>query len=304
MVRLLSCAGLEVVALEEPEKVAAEVKEDTALLCCDGFDVDLALQILKTRPRVRAWLWTAEPIDRLLEYSLEEPRISNLFGRPSFDATPREWELLWAARRLFSGDPPPLAVHLNWGFTGFQEQPRTSEARDRTVHVVQEFVERIGCPKRVVDTFGELAHELLMNAMYDAPVGPDGKPKFAHDRKSRIELAPEEAPTLRLASDGVTLAIQVVDPFGRLARRHVFGGLLRGLKGGEMDLGGGGAGLGMLKIYQSTCVMLFDVTPGRRTEVTGLFNLDLNLREFRTLAKSVHFFQNNMTIAARGGART
>src|SRR5439155_14032144 len=122
--------------------------------------------------------------------------------------------------------------------------------------------------------------------------GPDGRPKYAHNRKDHIELMPEEAPTLRIASDGMTLAMQAVDPFGRLARRHVFGGLFRGLKGGEMDQTGGGAGLGMLKIYQSTCTMLFDVTPGMRTEVTGIFELDLNLREFRTRAKSVHFFEN------------
>jgi hypothetical protein len=137
--------------------------------------------------------------------------------------------------------------------------------------------------------------------MYDAPVGQDGKPKYAHDRKATIELLPEEAPTVRVACDGLSLAIQVIDPFGRLARRHVFAGLLRGLKGGEMDQGHGGAGLGMLKIYQSTCAMMFDVTPGLRTEVTGLFELDLNLREFRTLAKSVHFFSS--THAAQRGAR-
>src|SRR5207244_145616 len=126
----------------------------------------------------------------------------------------------------------------------------TTESRDRAVLVAQEFVERIGCPKRVAEMFGELTHELLMNAMYDAPVGRDGKPKYEHDRRAAIELLPEETPTLRVASDGMTLAVQVIDPFGRLARRHVFAGLLRGLKGGEMDQGRGGAGLGMLKIYQ------------------------------------------------------
>jgi hypothetical protein len=301
LARVLGCAGVEVVALEEPEKVLPSLNPDTTLLCLDGFDVDLAVQALRQFQSLRVWLWTAEPIDRLLHYTIEEPRISNIFGRPNFESTPREWEILMAARRSLSGDQPPFAVHLNWGFTGFQEQPRTTEARDRTVAVITEFVDRIGCPKRVGEMFGELAHELLMNAMYDAPVGQDGKPKYAHDRKATIELLPEEAPTVRVASDGLTLAIQVIDPFGRLARRHVFAGLLRGLKGGEMDQGHGGAGLGMLKIYQSTSAMMFDVTPGLRTEVTGLFDLDLNLREFRTLAKSVHFFSSNH--AAGRGAR-
>jgi len=42
--------------------------------------------------------------------------------------------------------------------------------------------------------FYELAHELLMNAMYDAPVDVQGRPKYAHDRKQSITLDPEEAP--------------------------------------------------------------------------------------------------------------
>jgi len=37
--------------------------------------------------------------------------------------------------------------------------------------------------------------------------------------------------------------------------------------------------------------MFFDVVAGKHTEVTGVFELDLNLREFRTQAKSLHFFQ-------------
>jgi hypothetical protein len=36
--------------------------------------------------------------------------------------------------------------------------------------------------------------------------------------------------------------------------------------------------------------LIYDVVPGQKTEVTGLFDLDLNLREFRTQAKSLHFF--------------
>src|SRR5262245_6272325 len=145
LIRLLGCAGLEVTALEEPDAVHSAVTDQTTLLACDGFDADLVVAQLKAHPRLTAWLWTAEPIDRILQYSLEEPRISNIFGRPSFEATPREWELSLAARRSFSGDQPPFAVHLNWGFTGLSEQPRTTGALHRTVEAVQKFVDAIGC---------------------------------------------------------------------------------------------------------------------------------------------------------------
>jgi hypothetical protein len=32
---------------------------------------------------------------------------------------------------------------------------------------------------------------------------------------------------------------------------------------------------------------------GRRTEVTGIFDLDLSQREFRAQAKSIHFFYSS-----------
>jgi hypothetical protein len=93
----------------------------------------------------------------------------------------------------------------------------------------------------------------------------------------------------RCGSDGVRIAVEIVDHFGRLERKHVFGGLVRGLKAGQMDTAGGGAGLGMLVSYRSTTALFFDVEKNLRTRVTGLFDLDLNLREFRLLPKTIHF---------------
>lgn len=186
---------------------------------------------------------------------------------------------------------PPFASFLDWGFNGFQEKVASTQHRDQVVQKVERFISHLGVPKRVGEMFAELAHEMLMNAMYDAPVGADGKPRYALDRKATIALPEPEQPVLRLACDGTRLAIQVVDPFGRLERKHVFGGLARGLiDGGEMDRSHGGAGLGMVVCHNSTVAMFFDVVRGKKTEVTGVFDLDMNLREFRTHAKSLHFF--------------
>jgi hypothetical protein len=238
-------------------------------------------------------LWTAEPIDRSLRYAVEEPRISNVFGRANFESTPRDFELLMLARRMLRpGDGgPPFSSLLAWGFTGFQEQVRDTAGRDAAVGRVQRYIDRMGVPKRVGEMFGELAHELLMNAIYDAPADASGKARHAHDRKAHVVLDDREAATLKLACDGARLAIQVSDPFGRLQRKHVFAGLARGLKGGQMDQSHGGAGLGMTVCHQNTVAMIYDVVRGQKTEVTGLFDLDLNLREFRTQAKSLHYFE-------------
>jgi hypothetical protein len=291
LVRFLSCAGLESTAVEDPKDLDAHV-DHAHLLCADAFDGDVVVQAIQRNPSLRAILWTAEPLDRCLRYMTEHPQISNILGRANFESTPRDWELAMVLRRLSRPNDgmPPFSAFLNWGFTGFQERISGTAARDDTVIKVQRFVDGLGVPRRVTGVFGELAHEMLMNAIFDAPVDAAGRPKYALDRKATVVLDEAEQPSLRLAADGKHIVIQVEDPFGRLERKHVFAGLARGLKGGEMDHSHGGAGLGMVVCYNSTTMMVYDVVRGEKTEVTGVYDLDMNLREFRTQGKSLHFF--------------
>jgi hypothetical protein len=287
--RIFTCAGLAASCIEDPAELPAAL-DGAGVVCADAFDGDAVRAALRDRRELRAALWTAEPVDRVLRHVVDEPRISNVFGRAAFDVAPRDWELALVARRLAGrAEGPPFAAFLSWGHSGFKHQVAGSHERDAAVAHVGRYIDKLGLPRRVGEMFGELAHELLMNALYDAPVDREGRPRHAHDRKAPVSLPPEQAASLRVGCDGVHLAIQVTDPFGRLERRHVFAGLARGLRG-EIDRAGGGAGLGMTVCMSSTVAMVFDVIPGHKTEVTGIFDLDLNLREFRNQAKSLHFF--------------
>lgn len=293
--RYFLAAGIDTVLVEDPKDLPAAIAGNGApadLLGADTFDGDAVAQAIRQHPRVRAILWTAEPLKRSLRYMVENPAISNVLGRKDFESTPKPWELMLVLRRFV--DPsaaPQIGAYLDWGFSGYQERVGSTAGRDRSVANIQAFIARMQVPKRIGEMFGELAHEMLMNAMYDAPADATGKPKYALDRKADISLLDAEQPTLRMATDGTKLVLQLRDPFGRLLRKHVFEGLARGLAQGEMDTSHGGAGLGMMVCHNSTSAMFFDVAPGKHTEVTGVFELDLNLREFRTQAKSLHFFQ-------------
>lgn len=292
LLRFFNCAGFEPVAFENPH----EVKQHLAgayLLGADAFDVELVVEALRANPALRVILWTAEPLQRSLRYLIENGNISNVLGRADFDSPPRGWELMLVLRRLLRprDEGPKFAWFLDWGFTGFQERVLDTSGRDRLVRKVQKFVNHLGVRERVGELFGELAHELLMNAMFDAPVDERGQAKYTLDRKASLVLGEDEQPFLRLASDGSRLAIQVTDPFGRLERGHVLDGLYRGLNGGQMDTSRGGAGLGMVVCHNCTVAMFFDVVRHRKTEVTGIFDLDLSQREFRAQAKSLHFFE-------------
>jgi hypothetical protein len=287
--RVLSCTGVEPISMEDPSELPRYLDGTPALLCADAVDIATVVGVLQTRPEIEAVVWTEEKTDKLLPIAHQQQRLSHLLGRTK-DSPPREWELLWVVKRVLGGESPGLASLLAWGYTGFKEQLRTSGQRDACVEGVVRFCEKLNCPNRVREMFGELAHELLMNAMYDAPVDATGRPKYAADRKAHIELDPAEAVTIRCASDGMRLVISVTDPFGRLPRKAIFAGIARGLGGGEMDTTYGGAGLGMLYIYKSAAISVFDVVPGRSTQVVGIYELDTNQREFRGLPRSVHYF--------------
>jgi hypothetical protein len=285
--RVVGCAGFETRQFEEPEKV--DGLDVTSLVLADAFDGDLVMRWLRERPQLQAILYTGEPLDRQLPKALEEPRLQGLLGRASFEVPPREDDLLHVARRVLNPEAAPFESHLAWGASGFAFSLIDAGGRDHVVKETIAFSSKLGAPKRVGEMLGELVHELVMNALYDAPVGPDGQPLFAHDRKAEIALDPRDAAVFRCASDGVRIAVEVSDRFGRLTRKHVFGGLVRALRSGQMDTAGGGAGLGMMVAYRSTTALFYDVVNGVRTRVTGLFDLDLNLREFRQLPKTIHF---------------
>jgi hypothetical protein len=288
--RLFTSVGASAVVVEDPSAATAAL-EGVDVLCADTFDGDYVAEQVRARAGMRGVLWTAEPLRRSLKYLVETNAIDHVLARKDFESAPRAWEIVMTARRLFAGgSPPPLSAYLDWGFQAAELEVGSTADRDRAVAEIQDFVAKLGVPKRVGEMFGELGHELLMNAIYDAPADASGRPKYASDRKADVRLADGERPTVRLATDGSKLVLQVRDPFGRLERRHVFDGLARGLAGGEMDTTHGGAGLGMMVCHNSSTAMFFDVAKGKHTEVTALFELDMNLRELRTQAKSLHYW--------------
>jgi hypothetical protein len=291
--RLFLATGASVVTSEDPAGVSA-LLGGADVLCADSFDGDLVAEQVRARPGLRGVLWTAEPLRRSLRYLIETKAIDHVLARRDFESPPRAWELTMLARRLqgVPAPPPPLGAYLDWGFSAIDLEVRATADRDIASARIQDFVAALQVPKRISEMFAELAHELIMNAMYDAPVDAFGRAKYAADRKADIVLAEHERPVLRIGTDGTRLALQIRDPFGRLERRHVFDGLARGLAGGEMDLSHGGAGLGMMVCHNASTAMFFDVAANRHTEVTALFELDMNLREFRTQAKSLHFWRH------------
>jgi len=288
--RIAGCCGIRAEVTGDLDELRRSVLDHCPHLVLVGPEVlDETLQIVNGLDDVQLLLWSSDDITPLLA-TLHEARVSHLFGLRYPDAPPRPWELVAVLHRLVSRKAPSPADYLSWGAQQFGRTPASVGDRDAIVAEVEGFCATL-VGERAASTLANVAHELLMNAMYDAPVDEKGRPLFAHDRTAPIDLDPAQRPRFVCGCDGSRLLLSVEDPFGRLRREHVFGGLARALSSGTMDSSRGGAGLGLMVIYRATTMMFFDVLPGVRTRATVIVELDVPQRELRTLPRSIHFFR-------------
>ncbi|MDY7229626.1 hypothetical protein [Hyalangium rubrum] len=134
----------------------------------------------------------------------------------------------------------------------------------------------------------DVLHELAVNAMLDAPVDPQGQPKYAHRRTEVQQVDPEDACELALAVDGGRIYLEAVDRFGRLTT----GPFARALAsyGGKVQVNssGGGAGLGLRRMIEHSDTIAVRVVRGRETRVLCAVDLG-DVRRRAALPKSLLF---------------
>ncbi len=299
--RVLSagCGAVPVTVAEDAREADVALGEEAPLLlACNADDLELARRWLDRWPTTRVLLWTTGDVPAVLTSIRDDQRLRNVVGWPAFASIPRPWELLLVTRRLV--DPltavPKLADLLAFGAHVARWRPRTSADRDRALEEVGALAERSGLGGRVGDRLVEAVHELLMNAMYDAPVDGWGLSRYAQDRRADLVLEEAEIPTLRVGYDGVTLAAEVSDPFGRLRDEQVVDGIVRGARNAGadapvLDTSHGGAGLGMWRLHGSSMALVVDVRPLESTRVLWFFETDVNPRDTRGMPSSLHLFR-------------
>jgi hypothetical protein len=240
-------------------------------------------------------LWD-QPDQALLAHAAANPAIVALISARS--GLPDAWELMYAARRaLVPTEKAPHGVHLlPWGSSTISWQPRSTAELRRIVTQIEGIARNLGLHRREAATVSASAHELLMNAMYDAPVDARGAPVYAQQRQSAITLAEAEAPTLRFAVGPAHVVLDAVDPFGRLPRQRYFDAIVRGLHNmregapAALDTSHGGAGLGLHTLFHSGCMLRAEVRPHHSTLVSWMLRRGLAPGDRASDARSLYFF--------------
>lgn len=280
--RVLVSAGFQAeIAPDEAAVARVDMATGLWLLVSEAAGVAPILKLLQSPPegsqRCGVFYGNADELD--FPALLAEPRVLGALGaRPSSGtALPRpdlESELLGLARHLRGAALPPMQAQLLWGAQAFSTTIANLAGREAAVaRVVSLCSEGLSASRRVADSAGEVVHELITNAMYDAPVDSGGQPRYAHDRTAHVELSLEDRVTFRYGTDGLRLGLEVADRFGRLTRQHLLDSLRRAASG-SVSFERGGAGIGLSMIYRASQSLLVDVEPGVRTRMTAILDLD------------------------------
>jgi CRP-like cAMP-binding protein/CheY-like chemotaxis protein len=284
-------------------ETVSDLFEANRLVSAESYDLVMAsaemLEILKIarqkNPKVRLVFLTGETIPAYLPKLATSGLMPNIVSRDENDKAMSIRNIMSTVTKLASNNIFGLEKYLNWGAEVKELPIRKSSERDWLREQMAEHFSKLGIRKTIVDTVNTVLEELLMNAIYDAPVDAGGKPIYNHlPRTEEVALKPQEQGRFRFACDGQFLAVSVEDPFGALTPDTTLKYLdsCYGGRAGEMQADGkkAGAGRGLHQIIENSQLVVFNVTPHKRTEVIALFGMIPGDKTER--APQFHFFSS------------
>jgi len=194
------------------------------------------------------------------------------------------------ALKLFTGDifgiekylPPEIEVHLT--------RLRDYGGRSRAIDSVLAFAEAAGVRRQIRSAIGQVCEELLMNALYDAPVDDGGNAVFAEvDPHLRLDQQSPRPVSIRYATTAQHFAVAVRDRFGTLEKAHILNYLEKCLKSpDQIDRKTYGAGLGLYLIANNAAQFIVNLAPGMASEVVCTFDRKAAKVPLKILSCFVH----------------
>jgi hypothetical protein len=200
-------------------------------------------------------------------------------------------ELIVTSRKLLDHDIFGLEKYF-WSVKPQRIIVTKSSDKAAVLAAADAYTTSLGVNPRFASLFAAVADEFVTNAVYNAPVDPQGRFRFAHhSRTHHVALDPGEEVEVKLCCDGRRLGISASDPFGSLKPErldHLSKGQRRG--NDQVDMKEGGAGLGFYLIFDALSHFIVNLSPGKKTEMIGLIDIHGSFRDFASKHKSFNVF--------------
>ncbi|MCM0604687.1 MAG: hypothetical protein KA715_01205 [Xanthomonadaceae bacterium] len=160
---------------------------------------------------------------------------------------------------------------------------RTSQKQD-AVEAIRNYVISAKFKARLSSVIANAVDELLMNAMFDAPVDEMNKRIYTQtSRNTNINLEGKALVEMKVGFDENYLAVTVADQFGSLKKAAVVTHLMKSYidESYKLKLTSAGAGLGLGNVFRSGANFIFSCDQGVRTEVSLFFKRTASFKDFK-----------------------
>ncbi len=264
------------------------------LVMIDTVMLELGNLATQKNPNVHLVLVTSDIVPNYLPELRKLSATPHIVSRNEEDRTFTIKNILTTVIKLLGRDLFGLEKYMALGVDIQSEMVVGSAHRADVIAKVDAYFEKLGVRRSNRDRMKTVLEEMLMNAVYDAPVDATGKHIYNHlPRTTEITLKPQEQALVRFATDGMIVAISVQDPFGSLKGSTLLKYLEHNYAGTSAELnereGKGGAGRGLHQIVENSDLVVFNVDPGKKTEAIALFNVEA--KEAINQTPTFHFFE-------------
>ena len=250
---------------------------DFDAIICDALLVDDVQMIQKMKPHTPLVMIVNMDMKFYLDTIKYNPNQNYFISRNLEDRTFTVKNVSTTVAKLLNNDFFGMEKYLSWGTKTTEVSIDNSDDRIVQNENMLEHFRGFGVRNTILEKVQVVTEELLMNAIYDAPIDGSGKSLFNHmPRTEKINLARGQEAKLKYGTDGMFLAVSVTDPFGSLSKNVIMKYLESCYQGqaGIYNKEKGGAGRGLHMIIESANLTIFNVVPGHKTEVISLFNLE------------------------------
>ncbi|MBL8627540.1 MAG: hypothetical protein JNK64_40020 [Myxococcales bacterium] len=267
----LERAGAEVDAVRSLDAIESEIiPHRYVFMDVEEGDVGL-VDTLVPRLRQKSHAAVVTPKAALAELTcyLRDHRVNHVIVGEELDRG-----VFVTAQKLLTGDIFGIEKYLPEGTPVQYMRLRDFEGRGEAIDTVLQFAEEAKMRRQVRSAIGQVCEELLMNALYDAPVDDDGKQVFAEvDPHDRTRSRSPRPVSIRYAATESQFAIAVRDRFGRLAKNTILAYIEKCLHSPvQIDRKTYGAGLGLYLVANAAASYLVNVAYGIATEVVCTFD--------------------------------